>query len=297
MKSFYFFFLFYFSFGFSQIQGLGINTHIPKGVLDLSTFDGSNSTMGLVLPRVDSIKSVTYIRDNHIAHGTVVYDLENNCPRVYLHHLQNWTQCFGGKNTVVSTSESAKENDCFIFNNVNYCLLKSSTGKLWLNKDLEDSAYYQWGRGSDGHQSPVSSVINLNPKPIPFISNNFTEFIINYNTDKNWIDPSFTNHSSLWDSNTISSYNPCPSGWKVPTEEDFSSLSIGDINKLFGFIANTRGIRQGDKEGTFSNNGYFLWTNTIDQADMSKAVKVSSGSILILPQRRDSGLRVRCLKK
>lgn len=297
MKIFNIFFLLYFSLGFSQIQGFGIKTSTPKGILDLSSSDGSNSTMGLVLPRVDSIETVTYLIDNHIAHGTLVYDLKNNCPRVYLHNIQSWGQCLGGKNNVFSTPESAKENDCFMFNNINYCVLKSSNGRLWLNKDLEGSAYYQWGRGNDGHQSSNSSIINLNQKPTPFVSNIISEFIINYNTDKNWVNPSFSNHSSLWNPDTVSSYNPCPNGWKVPTEGDFSSLTTSDINKLFGFITDARGIRQADKEGTFSNNGYFLWTNTADVTDMSKAIKVLNGNISIFSQRRDAGLRVRCLKK
>lgn len=285
------------SFIYSQTSGIGVQTSHPKGILDLSTADGSNSTMGLVLPRADSVDVVTYVKDNHIAHGTVIYDLKNDCPRVYMHHLQSWSECLGGKNILLSTSEIANENECFVYNKIIYCVLMTSKGKLWLDKDLELFSYYQWGRGNDGHQKSSSLVTNLAQKPIPFTGVPVSGFIINYGTYKNWVNPTFTDYLSLWDPNT-SSNNPCPAGWKVPLESDFSSLLPQDINKLFGLTKKDKGIRQGDREGTFTNSGYFLWTNTIDSAqDMSKAVKVLNGSVNFFAQRRDNGLRIRCVKK
>ena len=179
------FFLLSFSIeGYSQINGVGINTTQPKGILDMSTEDGSNSTMAMVLPRVENPEAVLPIANEDLSHATLVYDKSENCPKVFLKNINSWSACLAGNNNIYSSSEPAEENDCFIFNKVNYCVVKSSNGKLWLNKDLESTAYYQWGRGTDGHQIPSSPLINLNVKPIPFVSPIQTEFIINYNDEK-----------------------------------------------------------------------------------------------------------------
>ena len=114
---------------------------------------------------------------------------------------------------------------------------------------------------------------------------------------KNWVNSAFTNHSQLWDPTLNPTNNPCPLGWKVPNETDLTSLNVHDINVLFGMNIDNKGIRQADKEGTYNYGGYFIWTSTLDQTDTSKAAKISSGLLTIVSQRRDAGLRIRCVKQ
>ena len=84
---------------------------------------------------------------------------------------------------------------------------------------------YQWGRGADGHEkrtSPINTTISTTDVP------GHGSFIINYNSPYDWRVPQ---NNNLWQGMAATT-NPCPSGFRLPTEEEllteWTSWGIGD---------------------------------------------------------------------
>jgi len=105
------------------------------------------------------------------------------------------------------------------------------TGKTWMDRNLgasraatsatDEEAYgdlYQWGRSSDGHQCRNSKI---EPKVSSSVTPDHGDFILSYmNYGYNWHMP--PKNDDLWQGvNGIN--NPCPSGYRLPTEAEFSA--------------------------------------------------------------------------
>jgi hypothetical protein len=105
--------------------------------------------------------------------------------------------------------------------------VKSATGKIWMDRNLGASqvatsatdplAYgdlYQWGRGSDGHESRTAREINIastsdTPGHGDFINQ----------SSARWRNPTNLN---LWQGvNGIN--NPCPEGFRLPTKSEWEA--------------------------------------------------------------------------
>ena len=99
----------------------------------------------------------------------------------------------------------------------------SLTGKTWMDRNLgatraatgiEDEAsygdLYQWGRKKDGHESRNSSTTNTKATTADA---GHAEFV---NGSNNWTN--FADVNTLWQSGLN---DPCPEGYRIPTEEEF----------------------------------------------------------------------------
>ncbi|PIP46684.1 MAG: hypothetical protein COX15_00065, partial [Candidatus Colwellbacteria bacterium CG23_combo_of_CG06-09_8_20_14_all_42_19] len=103
-------------------------------------------------------------------------------------------------------------------------VLNATTGKCWMDRNLgasqvatssTDSAAYgdlfQWGRLDDSHQTRTSATTsNLSSSNNPGHSN----FILAPNSPYNGRSPQ---NDNLWQGVTGTN-NPCPSGWRIPTD-------------------------------------------------------------------------------
>lgn len=175
--------------------------------------------------------------------------------------------------------------------------------RLWLDRDLEanvpaasatesnfNRGYYQWRRGTDGHQEvggSASSAIR--------VANEYAAPYDTYITNNQW--------ANAWqnpDPWQIDSHlDPCPPGWHIPTQAEFASLSISDINDGFAKIRlSTYGKR--DAAGVASGIGtiHYLWSSTQSASSPFEgmALKVDNASATFVSLAAGEGLPLRCTK-
>jgi uncharacterized protein (TIGR02145 family) len=186
--------------------------------------------------------------------------------------------------------------------------VKSKTGRIWMDRNLgasqvatsptDEKAYgdlYQWGRGADGHQLRNSESTNSQ-------SNNDesenTLFIISGNFD--WRNPK---NDNLWQG-VNGTNNPCPPGFRIPTEEEWNQERLtwlGKYNSEAAFASPLKltmgGFRDYNK-GLISGMGYggAYWSSTIFGMNSKVLGFNSTYSLLTVPDGRADGVSVRCIK-
>ncbi|NCB19881.1 MAG: hypothetical protein EOM61_09715, partial [Bacteroidia bacterium] len=182
------------------------------------------------------------------------------------------------------------------------------TGRIWMDRNLGASrvatsstdadAYgdlYQWGRLTDGHQLRISLTTgDLSNVDAPGHGN----FITSSSSPYDWRSPQ---NSDLWKGETGTN-NPCPSGFRVPTEEELNAerASWTPQNSAGAFASPLKltlaGLRTDN--GSLSNVGSegFYWTSSTPNATLSRTLLINSSSFLMNNYRRARGQSVRCIK-
>lgn len=189
-----------------------------------------------------------------------------------------------------------------------------ATGKTWMAYNvgatdiptrLTDTAGYgflfQWGRGPDGHQivrpTPSGTTTTQSTTDNP---NNGGLFIIGPGADKDWRSSQNTN---LWTGNTTGNNNPCPTGFRVPTNTEFDSevLSWTTQNGDGAFNSSLKltygGYREGST-GTLKEVGTAGWYWVSNFAGKTRYYKrISSGSFGTSTTQLPSwAMSIRCIK-
>jgi len=137
------------------------------------------------------------------------------------------------------------EADIVEINGVKWASKNLDVGGWFVENDYDYGALYQWGRHADGHESrtsanyltdnntsestPVSSAyLDANGQVI-FISGAYGKFIKNSDYTNFFLDWRTPQENALWNSGTEvepvkTAADPCPAGWRVPTETEASKL-------------------------------------------------------------------------
>lgn len=138
-----------------------------------------------------------------------------------------------------------------LLNTVYQTITLPESNTTWLDRNLgADSPagagdYYQWGRGSDGHEDLNSTVVNGTIATITPNDSNFYSNLPDWSSD----DPDGITREVLWSTpydSTLNTNQVCPCGYIVPTQNDLLNLSPTD-----------RGIL------ALPNAGYRLYTGTV----------------------------------
>lgn len=182
----------------------------------------------------------------------------------------------------------------------------TSSGQIWMDRNLgavrvavnsgDSAAYgdlYQWGRLKDGHENRVSSTIGIQSGGyVP----GHADFIIGFS---DWRNPSDDN---LWQDSGIN--NPCPTGFRLPTETEWgaemqswsSKTPDGAFSSPLRLVVG--GYRKGEN-GTLKYadlNGSY-WSSTTDGYMGANGLHIYAGGIAgIYTTMRAYGLSVRCLR-
>jgi hypothetical protein len=200
---------------------------------------------------------------------------------------------------------------------VTYGTVVGANGKCWLDRNLGASRVaisstdhlgygdlFQWGRAADGHQSitwsnstdgsggattPVVSTVDQPPHG-SFIEMNTGVF--------DWRSPQ---NANLWQGvNGIN--NPCPSGWRVPTQAEWESESLrwSSSNTVGAYLSPLKLAVSGLRslvDGSLINVGQYgnYWSSTPGFTD-ARSLHFNSNTITILPFYRSGAGAVRCVK-
>ena len=187
-----------------------------------------------------------------------------------------------------------------------FATVTSANGRIWMDRNLgasrvatsssDTSAYgdlYQWGRGSDQHQSRKSIIIaTQSSTDVPGNAN----FILPNTPLTDWRNPANVN---LWQGvNGIN--NPCPTGFRLPTEAEWNTeLSSWTTKNADGAFASplkltVAGSRELTINGAGTSGSY--WSSTIS-GDGSRYLNVSSAGSFVLTHNRSYGGSIRCIKE
>jgi hypothetical protein len=154
---------------------------------------------------------------------------------------------------------------------------------------------YQWGRRSDGHQcrtSPTTSTLSSTDQPA------HGDFILAPGSPYDWRSPQ---NSNLWQGvNGVN--NPCPSGYRLPTEVELEAerISWGSNNAAGAFasplklpLAGARSHSDGSLYAVGTHGG--LWTSAVISTN-SRFLSFGSSFANMSSDYRARGISVRCIK-
>ena len=126
-----------------------------------------------------------------------------------------------------------------------YGTVTTATGRIWLDRNLGASRvatsstdasaygdYYQWGRPADGHQTKYLTNNNssgfTNTKSSSSVPSTDL-WIVPTDASNDWL---ITPDNSLW-TGANPATNPCPTGFRIPTEAEWSAENIANVTATF----------------------------------------------------------------
>jgi uncharacterized protein (TIGR02145 family) len=176
---------------------------------------------------------------------------------------------------------------------------------------------FQWGRAADGHQfrngatddNAADATVSAGSGGQTACStsdtpNNSNFIIVDNNEDGgyNWRTKA-TNcnedarRTHLWTGLGAFINGVCPTGWRVPTEQDFVALNIASAEDAFSKIKLSASGGRDNVDGTINSvgsSGYY-WTSSVD-GDKSRRLGIVSANTSLKSDERAYGFSVRCVK-
>jgi hypothetical protein len=202
-------------------------------------------------------------------------------------------------------------------------IVSNKTGKTWMDRNLGASqvatsstdhlaygSFYQWGRGSDGHElitwsssttgTPVNGTTStLSSSDVP-VNGSFILVSNPYATGAtgDWRSPQ---NNSLWQG-VSGTNNPCPAGFRIPTDPEWiaETDSWSSKNTAGAFASPLKLPVAGARNngGTFNNVGTAgnYWSSTINSTSSLYMWFQTGGFNSSDPLFRVWGISVRCIK-
>jgi hypothetical protein len=288
--------------GLSQMNaqvGIGTTTPDASSELDLSATDKGFLPPRLTTAQRDAIASP--------AEGLVIYNTDNNCLEFYNASL--WVSACDG------SFQPGPLTDCggsfiapYITASETEIVDVTAGGHTWMDRNLgaltaaraSDDCYaygnlHQWGRGNDGHEDRNS---NVTSGPVAAGSEG-SDFITNGSFPFDWLS---TPDITRWNGATKGVHDPCPAGYRVPTELELNDLdaSFATQNAAGAFgspvkmpVAGRRLSSNAALNSVGSNGSY--WSSTVS-GDNAWNLIFNSSTSDILTSGRANGYSVRCIK-
>jgi hypothetical protein len=187
----------------------------------------------------------------------------------------------------------------------------STTGRIWMNRNLgatqvatsstDAASYgdlYQWGRASDGHQSRTSTTTATTVTSATAGHGNFITAGAGAGTDFNWTN--YGSEDTLWQSGLN---DPCPAGYRIPTETELDNerlewsgpnYATDAYNSALKLpLAGLRNYSNGAIYSVGSNGRY--WSSTVNSTN-ARYLSFSSVAAGMSNGNRAYGNSVRCIK-
>ncbi|SMP07329.1 major paralogous domain-containing protein, partial [Flavobacterium hercynium] len=205
----------------------------------------------------------------------------------------------GSNNFILNTTP----NCSFIRITTDATSVVGGTGRIWMAYNLGATApataindatqfgdFYQWGRGTDGHEkrnSARTSTQSAGDSP------GHGRFIT---TSSDW---RLTTNNNLWKGITGTN-NPCPSGYRIPTSQEwiseFRALGITDQTSAFNSVLKLPlpGYRSIDfAHYTSSGTSGFYWTS---DTNGTQTTIINTSTAITFNGDKGWGHSVRCIK-
>lgn len=199
-------------------------TNLTEGSFDANWTASVNATTYFLDVNAAADFTGTWILNNVEVGNVTTYNVSGlTCGSEYFYRLRASNDFGTSTNSNVITVETS---DCGGGVDTVY---NPTTGKTWLDRNLgatqvatsstDADAYgdlYQWGRGTDGHEKRTSgTTTTLSSTDVP----GHGDFIMNADSPFDWHVPQ---NDNLWQGvNGVN--NPCPSGYRLPTEAEWES--------------------------------------------------------------------------
>jgi uncharacterized protein (TIGR02145 family) len=211
------------------------------------------------------------------------------------------TVCFTcGTSTVTFTYNGSSVTYGTVVGQNSTCWLDRNLGASQVATNSTDANAYgdlfQWGRADDGHQirtSATTSTLATSNTP------GHSDFITNDASPYDWCNPQ---NNNLWQG-VSGTNNPCPSGWRLPTEAEWEAerASWGSDQNSAGAFASPlklplAGLRSNGTGSlnTVGSNGHY-WSSTIVGTN-SRLLNFYSSGANMSSGNRAFGFSVRCIK-